>query len=56
MKAFSNSNDRNLTGTDQVPTTQGAGVVYREEFTTFAELWQKVLNNFRRKEKDRQYE
>jgi hypothetical protein len=34
VKAFSMSNDRNLTRTDQIPTTQGAGVVYREEFRT----------------------
>ncbi|MBL7940929.1 MAG: translocation/assembly module TamB [Flavobacteriales bacterium] len=56
VKAFSNSNDRNLTGTSQVPTTQGAGAVYREEFTTFSELWQKVLNNFRSKEKERKFD
>jgi len=56
LKAFSNSNDRNLTGISQVPTTQGTGVVYREEFRTFSELWQKVLNNFRRKENDRHFD
>ena len=56
VKAFSMSNDQNLTGTNQAPTTQGAGVVYREEFTTGAELWQKLLNNFRSSAKDRTFD
>lgn len=55
-KAFSVSNDRNLNRSDQAPTTQGAGVAYREEFSTLGELWQKVLNNFRPTNKDRTYE
>lgn len=55
-KAFSVSNDRNLNRSDQAPTTQGAGVAYREEFATLEELWQKVLNNFRPRSKERAYD
>jgi hypothetical protein len=55
-KAFSVSNDRNLNRADQAPTTQGAGVAYREEFDTWGELWQKLLNIFRAPEKDRKYD
>ena len=50
------SNDRNLTRSDQATTTQGAGVTYREEFRTWGELWQKLLNNFRRESKDRTFD
>ena len=56
MKAFSVSNDRNLNRADQALTTQGAGVAYREEFDTMAELWQKILNIFRAPEKDRHFD
>lgn len=56
LKAFSVSNDQNLTRTDQVNTTQGAGVAYREEFRTFSELWQRLMNNFRPSEKDRKFD
>jgi hypothetical protein len=56
VKAFSMSNDQNLTRTDQVNTTQGAGVAYREEFRTFSELWQKLLNNFRSEANDRKFD
>lgn len=56
VKAFSISNDQNLTRTDQVNTTQGAGVAYREEFRTFSELWQKLLNNFRSEANDRRFD
>ena len=55
-KVFSVSNDRNLTRTDQSPTTQGAGVAYREEFANLSELWQKLRNNFRTKEKERTFD
>lgn len=55
-KAFSVSNDRNLNRSDQAPTTQGAGIAYREEFSTLGELWQKILNNFRPASKVRRYE
>ena len=56
LKGFSQSNDRNLNRTDQALTTQGAGVAYREEFDTFGEFWQRVLNIFRSDEKDRKFD
>lgn len=56
MKAFSVSNDRNLNRVDQALTTQGAGLAYREEFDNLKELWQKVLNVFRKAEKDRKFD
>jgi len=56
LKAFSVSNDQNLNQADQAPTTQGAGVAYREEFDSGGELWQKVLNIFRKSEKDREFD
>lgn len=52
LKAFSVSNDRNLNQVDQAPTTQGAGVAYREEFNSLPEFWQKLRNFFRRSDKD----
>lgn len=55
LKAFSISNDRNLNRADQALTTQGAGVAYREEFDSFGEFWQKVLNLFRSDSKDRKF-
>jgi hypothetical protein len=56
LKGFSQSNDRNLNRADQALTTQGAGVAYREEFDTFGEFWQRVLNIFRGNEKDKQFD
>ena len=56
LKVYSQSNDRNLNQVDQAPTTQGAGVAYREEFNDLPELWQKFRNVFRRSEKDREFE
>lgn len=55
-KAFSVSNDRNLNRSDQAPTTQGAGIAYREEFYTLGEFWQKFKNNFRPASKKRQFD
>ena len=55
-KAFSTTNDRNLNQADQAPTTQGAGVAYRQDFDTVGELWQKVLNLFRSDANDRVYD
>jgi hypothetical protein len=52
LKAFSQSNDRNLNRADQALTTQGAGVAYREEFNTLAEFWRRMSNVFRSKDKD----
>jgi hypothetical protein len=56
LKAFSQSNDRNLNRADQALTTQGAGVAYREEFNTFSEFWQRVRNIFRSSEKDHKFD
>jgi hypothetical protein len=42
LKAFSQSNDRNLNQVDQAPTTQGVGLAYREEFDTFGEFFRKI--------------
>ena len=53
LKAFSVSNDRNLNRADQAPTTQGVGAAYRQEFDTFGQLWQRILNVFRPSSKDR---
>lgn len=49
FKAFSQSNDRNLNQVDQAPTTQGAGLAYREEFDTWHEFFRKLGNVFRKK-------
>lgn len=56
LKVYSQSNDRNLNQVDQAPTTQGAGVAYREEFNDLSELWQKFRNVFRRSDNDRVFE
>ncbi|MEO8066636.1 MAG: translocation/assembly module TamB domain-containing protein [Flavobacteriales bacterium] len=56
LKVYSQSNDRNLNQVDQAPTTQGAGVAYREEFNNLPELWQKFRNVFRRSDKDRVFD
>ena len=55
LKAFSQSNDRNLNRADQALTTQGAGLAYREEFDRFGEFIQQVLNIFRPEHKDRKF-
>nr|MDQ3100723.1 translocation/assembly module TamB domain-containing protein [Bacteroidota bacterium] len=53
LKAFSQSNDRNLNRADQALTTQGAGLAFREEFNYFGEFVQHFLDLFRSEEKDR---
>ncbi len=50
LKAFSQSNDRNLNQLNQALTTQGVGLAYREEFNTWGEFWKKFTNVFRSKE------
>ena len=55
LKAFSQSNDRNLNRADQALTTQGAGLAFREEFDRFGEFMQQVLNIFRPDHKDRKF-
>lgn len=52
LKAYSQSNDRNLNQVDQAPYTQGIGVGYREDFNDLSELWQKLRNIFRPDERD----
>ncbi|MCC6839112.1 MAG: translocation/assembly module TamB [Flavobacteriales bacterium] len=42
LKAFSQSNDRNLNQADQALTTQGVGLAYREEFNTLGEFLRKL--------------
>ncbi|MBL0035546.1 MAG: translocation/assembly module TamB [Flavobacteriales bacterium] len=49
LKAFSQSNDRNLNQADQAATTQGVGIGYREEFNTMGEFWKKLTAKFRPK-------
>lgn len=56
VKAFSQSNDRNLNQLNQAQTTQGAGVAFREDFNTFGEFFRRVGNMFRRKENERPVE
>lgn len=43
FKAFSQSNDRNLSQVDQALTTQGVGLAYREEFDTLGEFFRKLI-------------
>lgn len=56
LKAFSQSNDRNLNQLNQAQTTQGFGIAYREEFNNFGEFLAKIGNLFRGKEKKRTVE
>ncbi|MCB9168036.1 MAG: translocation/assembly module TamB domain-containing protein [Flavobacteriales bacterium] len=49
LKAFSQSNDRNLNQVDQAPTTQGAGLTYREEFDDARDLWRRFKSIFTRR-------
>lgn len=51
-KAFVRSNDDILMGEHQGDLTTGAGFMYREEFNTFAGLWRKYVNFFRRRSKE----
>lgn len=53
LKAFSQSNDRNLNQVDQAQTTQGAGLTYREEFDTFGEFVRKLARLFGKRKPDR---
>ncbi len=51
LKAFNESNDRNLSGIEQADYTQGAGVFYQEEFDTARELLSGLADLVRRKNK-----
>lgn len=48
-KAFARSNNDALMGENQNDYTTGAGLMYREDFNSFRELWKRYLNFFRRK-------
>lgn len=54
IKAFARTNDDVYTGTSQTEEyTTGAGIMYREDFNTFGELWGKYKRFFKKeKEKD----
>ncbi len=56
MKGYSVNNDRNLNQSDQAATTQAAGIAFREDFDSLGELFQKMLNAFRKTENDRKFE
>jgi hypothetical protein len=51
FKAFNRSNNNSLINNVNSQYTQGVGAFYRVEFNTFEELYQKVLDLFRRKSK-----
>ena len=46
LKAFSQSNDRNLNQLNQAPTTQGVGLAFNREFNILG-FWRRLMNNFR---------
>lgn len=48
-KAFARSNDDVFIGDNENDYTTGAGFMYREDFNSFAELWKRYVNFFRRK-------
>ncbi|PLX11462.1 MAG: hypothetical protein C0597_15050, partial [Marinilabiliales bacterium] len=50
LRAFNESNDKLLY--EDSPYTQGVGIFYREEFSSFSELMNKFWNRFRRKKED----
>jgi hypothetical protein len=57
VKTFNRANDNNnQLATSTGPYTQGVGVFYREEFDTFAELFKRYLNIFRRGKKEETHE
>ncbi len=53
FKAFNRSNNNSLINNVNSQYTQGVGAFYRVEFNTFSELYQKILDIFRRKSKKR---
>ncbi len=56
LKAFARSNNDVLYGTSQSPYTTGAGVMYREDFNSLRELWQRYKSFFRPKSSQQQDE
>jgi hypothetical protein len=53
IKAFNKANDNNLIYTSG-PYTQGVGVLYREEFDTIGQLYQRYLGNLKSRKKNKQ--
>ncbi len=49
LKAFNESNEFDITNTNQAAYTQGIGTFYRVEFDSGYEFWQKIRNLFRKK-------
>lgn len=54
VKAFNKANDNTIVYLVNAPYTQGVGISYREGFDNFGELWQKIINKFRRSSKKKQ--
>ncbi|HET6227119.1 MAG TPA: translocation/assembly module TamB domain-containing protein [Bacteroidia bacterium] len=52
IKTFNRANDNNQINLTNGPYTQGVGVFYREEFDTFAELFRRYLNIFKKAKKE----
>ncbi len=50
LRAFNESNDKQIY--EDAPYTQGVGIFYREEFSSFSELMNKFWNKISRKEKE----
>jgi hypothetical protein len=53
IKAFNKANDNNQIYTSG-PYTQGVGILYREEFDTIGQLYQRYLGNLRDRKKNKQ--
>lgn len=53
IKAFNKANDNNQIYTSG-PYTQGVGILYREEFDTIGQLYQRYLGNLRERKKNKQ--
>lgn len=47
LKAFARSNDELTQTTEESNYTTGAGVLYREEFNNFNDLWNRILHTFK---------
>lgn len=55
LKAFSQSNDRNLNQLNQAPTTQGVGLAFSREFDIIG-FWRRMMNRLRSEGKKRPME
>jgi hypothetical protein len=52
VHAFNKSNEFDISSADNSANTQGVGVFYQENFSTFKELWCKLRNVFKSNDKD----